>query len=69
MSVIWEYRKNTERLDIFCSHCSDIRDTPYFTSGGGAGNIVCLRCARALSRAFAVFGTSNTNPVIDGIRY
>ena len=53
MSVNWKFEANKEQGDIFCPHCSDLRDTPYFTSGT---DVICIRCVRVLSKAFEMYG-------------
>jgi len=51
MSVQWTYIPNEEQEQVFCPHCSDWRDTGYFTSGE---DVVCLRCAKVLSQAYKI---------------
>ena len=56
MSVQWQYVPNEDHLEVFCPHCSDFPDTPYFTSepDGETENAteVCWRCARVLVRCY-----------------
>lgn len=56
MSVIWSYKENEEREEVFCRSCSTLTDTPYFISYDWEDSIVCLRCARVLVRCFVLSG-------------
>jgi len=58
MSIVWQYIPNEEQEQVFCPHCSDWRDTPYFTSierwEQNDNTVVCLRCTKVLAKAVAL---------------
>ena len=59
MSIQWSFVPNEEQEQVFCPHCGDLRDTPYFTSDAELGSgscVVCLRCTKVLAKAYMMLG-------------
>jgi hypothetical protein len=54
MGYTWEYSENGVELEYFCPHCGSTRSSAFFASG--PGNIICLRCALGLVKAFIFAG-------------
>jgi len=60
MSIVWQFIPNKKQEQIFCPHCSDWRDTPYFISSDVPldpdADVVCLRCTKVLAKAYMMLG-------------
>lgn len=59
MSVIWTYIPNEKQEQGFCPHCAQYHHGAYFSSEedpkrGPRNDVVCLRCAKVLSRAYKI---------------
>lgn len=52
MSVTWEFMPNEAGDEIFCPHCSDFTEGPFFTSDPDYNREICLRCVRVLSKLY-----------------